>query len=50
MAVVWLECRVYSGWHPMLKGTWNIGIVMVIKREKTSHYTSCGREMQKTLE
>jgi len=25
MAVVWLECKVYSGWHPMSKGTWDTG-------------------------
>jgi len=29
---VW-EWEVYSGWHPMPKRTWGIGVVKVIKRE-----------------
>ena len=49
MAVVWLEWQAYSGWHPMSKGTWDCGVVKVIKREKTSHCASHGMEMQKTL-
>jgi len=29
---VW-EWEVYSGWHPMSKRTWDIGVVKVITRE-----------------
>jgi len=34
----------------MLKGTWDIGVVKVIKRDKTSHCASHGKEIQKTME
>jgi len=46
MAVVWLEREFYSGRHPMSKGAWDVGVVKIIRREKTSRCISRGREMQ----
>jgi hypothetical protein len=43
---VWLGREFYSGRHPMSKGTWDIGVVKIIRREETSRCTSRGREMQ----
>jgi len=34
----------------MSKGTWNSGVMKFIKREKTSHYASHGKEIQETME
>jgi hypothetical protein len=50
MEIVWLEYMVYSGWHPVLKGTWDFGVVKVIKGRKTICYAGYGKELQKTLQ
>ena len=51
MAVVSLECKVYSGCHPMWKWTWQVGGHEGHKKgEKPGHCASRGKEMQKTRE